>query len=134
MDSVAEWVEGKTAKRKAACWQFYKVKLDPEQNDKVVAVCCKVCGPELSPTFSGNTSNLRSHLAHIHKDLYCKMVEIEGEATGNSATADELGTPTTSSTRPGNLNAILPSVSVEKRKELHKKVRIPFVTIQRSFV
>ncbi|KAK3249792.1 La ribonucleoprotein [Cymbomonas tetramitiformis] len=39
VDIVAEWVEGKTAKRKAACWQFYKVKLDHEQNDKVVAVC-----------------------------------------------------------------------------------------------
>ncbi|KAK3255277.1 hypothetical protein CYMTET_35534 [Cymbomonas tetramitiformis] len=49
------------------------------------------------------------------------MVETEGEATGNNATADEPGTPTTSSTRPGTLNAILPHVSVEKRKELHKK-------------
>ncbi|KAK3257892.1 hypothetical protein CYMTET_33037 [Cymbomonas tetramitiformis] len=111
-DSGDSWKEGKGGKRKAACWDFYKVKLEPGSTDKVVAVCCKVCGPDSSPTWSGNTSNLRSHLAHIHKDLYCQMVEAEGS---------ESAEVTQSTPKSGTLEAMLPPVSAGKRDVLHKK-------------
>ncbi|KAK3249890.1 hypothetical protein CYMTET_40705 [Cymbomonas tetramitiformis] len=48
------------------------------------------------------------------------MVENEKEAN-NSASTVEAATTSTTSTRPGTIDAILPPVSVEKRKELHKK-------------
>ncbi|KAK3234342.1 hypothetical protein CYMTET_55406 [Cymbomonas tetramitiformis] len=110
------WVEGKGGKRKAACWACYKVRLCPEQPEKVLALCCKVCGPDSSPTWSGNTSNLRSHLAHIHKDLYCKMVEAE---SADSATTEE--TRGVNAAKVGTIEAMLPPISDEKRDELHKK-------------
>ncbi len=120
--ATGDWVEGLGGKRKAACWRYYKVRVSPDQPDKVTAVCCKSCGPELSPTWSGNTSNLRSHLAHIHKDLYCKMIEAEGDSVLVARPTDVSTCSTTPSPKAGALEAILPPVSKERRDELHKKV------------
>ncbi|KAK3258928.1 hypothetical protein CYMTET_32051 [Cymbomonas tetramitiformis] len=47
-------------------WQHYKVKMDGR---KFVEYKCMLCGPEVgAKTFCGDTSNLRTHLVHCHKD------------------------------------------------------------------
>ncbi|KAK3256462.1 hypothetical protein CYMTET_34403, partial [Cymbomonas tetramitiformis] len=58
------WVEGLGGRRKAECWRYLKVRLDPENDDKILEIMCKTCGVAGSVAYSGNTSNLRSHLSH----------------------------------------------------------------------
>lgn len=112
-------MEGLGQRRKAECWRFFKVKVDPGSNDKVLELMCKTCGPDVQIAYSGNTSNLRSHLSHLHKDLFCQLVSNEG----TDSAADE---HTSETPKPGTLEAILPPVSAARRDELHKKVQIYF--------
>ncbi|KAK3283305.1 hypothetical protein CYMTET_8991 [Cymbomonas tetramitiformis] len=60
-------------KRRSACWKHYKVQKD--DTGKIVNVKCPLCPPDNKPMpFCGNTTNLRSHLASVHKAAYCKMI------------------------------------------------------------
>eukprot|EP00854_Cymbomonas_tetramitiformis_P015165 gene15165-biopygen15617 len=94
------WVEGLGGRRKAECWRFFKVRLDPENSDKVCDRMCKTCGLEGGTVaYSGNTSNLRSHRSHVHKDLYCKLIEKEKPHDESSRSA---------TTKPGTLEAMCP--------------------------
>ncbi|KAK3256301.1 hypothetical protein CYMTET_34555 [Cymbomonas tetramitiformis] len=67
-DEDPEWKDGAKSKRKAACWQHCMYKVS-EDNEKIVVVYCKTCGPTFAVGYSGNTSNMRSHLSHVHKDI-----------------------------------------------------------------
>ncbi|KAK3245383.1 hypothetical protein CYMTET_45046 [Cymbomonas tetramitiformis] len=77
--------------------------MDPDNSEKVAELQCKICGPEDLVAFSGNTSNLRSHLAHVHKDVFCKMLEDEKCPNAPASSSD---TP-----EAGTLDAILPPAS-----------------------
>ncbi|KAK3247611.1 hypothetical protein CYMTET_42895 [Cymbomonas tetramitiformis] len=72
---------------------------------------CKTCGEPGSVAYSGNTSSLRSHLSHVHTDLFCKLVSKETEEVTSSDSTPKMGT----------LQAMLPPVSEDRRDELHKK-------------
>eukprot|EP00854_Cymbomonas_tetramitiformis_P002080 gene2080-biopygen1978 len=72
-DEDAEWKDGAKSKRKAACRQHFMYKVS-EDNEKIVVVYCKTCGPTFVVGYSGNISNMRSHLSHVHKDIYCQLV------------------------------------------------------------
>ncbi|KAK3273647.1 hypothetical protein CYMTET_18125 [Cymbomonas tetramitiformis] len=67
--------EASGGKRRSTCWKHYKVQKD--ENGKIANVKCLLCPIDnKSIPFCGNTINLRSHLASMHKDVYCKMVII----------------------------------------------------------
>ncbi|KAK3288517.1 hypothetical protein CYMTET_4011 [Cymbomonas tetramitiformis] len=110
---MASWIEGLGGRRKVPVWKHYKVRMDPDNSEKVAELQCKICGPEDLVAFSGNTSNLRSHLAHVHKDVFCKML---GDEKCLNAPASSSDTP-----KAGTLDAILLPVSAERRDVLHKK-------------
>ncbi|KAK3265714.1 hypothetical protein CYMTET_25628 [Cymbomonas tetramitiformis] len=68
-----EFEEAFGGKRRSACWKHYKVQKD--DTGKIVNVKCLLCPLDNKPMpFCGNTTNLRSHLASVHKDAYCKMI------------------------------------------------------------
>ncbi|KAK3279058.1 hypothetical protein CYMTET_13039 [Cymbomonas tetramitiformis] len=111
--------DGKT-KRRALVWDFYWVVKDGK---RVVETVCKLCGPNSTPIpYCGNTSNLRSHISHVHQDAYCRMciaekkVDSVNNVENNTSTAEQ-----GSQSAPGTIEAILPQVSTEKRDVLHKK-------------
>eukprot|EP00854_Cymbomonas_tetramitiformis_P030488 gene30488-38114_t len=101
---------GKKESRVLAILQYFR--LDPDNNDKILELVCKTCGEEDAVAYSGNTSNLRSHLSHVHKDLFCKLVSKEKEEGVSSDSSPN---------KHGMLQAMLPPVSEERRNELHKK-------------
>eukprot|EP00854_Cymbomonas_tetramitiformis_P013675 gene13675-16161_t len=69
---IVEAKKGKT-KRRSLAWDHFWVKKN-EDTKKISVIVCKLCGPLSEPIpYSGNTSNLRGHLAHSHKDAFCKL-------------------------------------------------------------
>eukprot|EP00854_Cymbomonas_tetramitiformis_P017156 gene17156-20403_t len=73
--------QGKS-KRRSPIWQFFWVVMD--EGDKVTHTVCKQCGEDSERVaYPGNTTNLRSHIAHVHKDVYCKLcIEEKNTTTG----------------------------------------------------
>ncbi|KAK3261734.1 hypothetical protein CYMTET_29362 [Cymbomonas tetramitiformis] len=63
----SEWKDGAKVKRKAACCRYFMCKFSEIHPEKIESVYCKICGPDFTVEHSGNTSNMRSHLAHVHK-------------------------------------------------------------------
>ncbi|KAK3279877.1 hypothetical protein CYMTET_12256 [Cymbomonas tetramitiformis] len=109
---------GKT-KRRALVWDYFWVVKD---GVRVLQIVCKLCGPNSTAIpYCGNTSNLRSHVSHVHQDAYCKMCIAEkkaaGENVGSLTSATGGGNSETSA---GTIEAMLPQVSIERRDELHK--------------
>jgi len=116
---------GKT-KRRAKVWgYFWIIKTD----GRVTHTVCKLCGPNTTPAaYCGNTSNMRSHLTHVHQDAFCQLVLAEKKAEGVSVEGSNSGhdTPDT-----GTIEAMLPQVSTEKRDVLHKKFALWIVRRRR---
>ncbi|KAK3276077.1 hypothetical protein CYMTET_15832 [Cymbomonas tetramitiformis] len=67
-ESASVYTDSKTKGRKAACWEHFLERLE---DGKTKGLQCKLCGPDSEElAFSGNTSNMRSHLAHCHKPIF----------------------------------------------------------------
>ncbi|KAK3238914.1 hypothetical protein CYMTET_51117 [Cymbomonas tetramitiformis] len=109
--------DGKS-KRRSPIWQFFWVVKD--EGGKVTHTVCKQCGEDSERVaYLGNTTNLRSHIAHVHKDVYCKLCIEEKK---KSSTAESGSTETEEkSASAGTIESLLPKVSSEKRYVLHKK-------------
>ncbi|KAK3233220.1 hypothetical protein CYMTET_56473 [Cymbomonas tetramitiformis] len=88
------------------------------EGKKIVEYRCNLCGPDSTPKeYCGNTSNLRTHLAHCHKG---SLVDIKTE---NCETEIDLQTGgESSSTKKGNIEALLPQPSAEQRDRLHRSI------------
>ncbi|KAK3236766.1 hypothetical protein CYMTET_53112 [Cymbomonas tetramitiformis] len=100
-------------------WGYYWVIKDGK---RVTDVLCKLCGPNSTPIgYCGNTSNLRSHISHVHQDAFCKLVLAEKKADGVNVDF-ETSEGAASETAPGTITAMLPQVTEERRDiHLHKK-------------
>ncbi|KAK3259126.1 hypothetical protein CYMTET_31865 [Cymbomonas tetramitiformis] len=109
--------DGKS-KRRSPIWQFFWVVKD--EGGKVTHTVCKQCGEDSERVaYPGNTTNLRSHIAHVHKDVYCKLCIEEKK---KSSTAESGSTETEEkSASAGTIESLLPKVSSEKKDVLHKK-------------
>ncbi|KAK3277035.1 hypothetical protein CYMTET_14933 [Cymbomonas tetramitiformis] len=126
-DDDSEWKDGAKVKRKAACWRCFICKFSEFQPEKIESVYCKICGPDFTVEYSGNTSNMRNHLAHVHKDVFCKMVS---SAEGNGVGGGDGGGPGTcsgscSSTSDSQQRvdvSMLPPVPNDRRDALHKLI------------
>ncbi|KAK3242712.1 hypothetical protein CYMTET_47616 [Cymbomonas tetramitiformis] len=117
---------GKT-KRRAKVWGYYWI---TKTDGRVTHTVCKLCGPNSTPAaYCGNTSNMRSHLSHVHQDAFCQLVLAEKKAEGVSVESSNSGhdTPDT-----GTIEAMFPQVSTEKRDVLHKKFALWIVRRRRS--
>ncbi|KAK3253476.1 hypothetical protein CYMTET_37276, partial [Cymbomonas tetramitiformis] len=88
------------------------------EGKKIVEYRCNLCGPDSTPKeYCGNTSNLRTHLAHCHKG---SLVDIKTE---NCETEIDLQTGGESSnTKKGSIEALLPQPSAEQRGRLHRSI------------
>ncbi|KAK3254091.1 hypothetical protein CYMTET_36682 [Cymbomonas tetramitiformis] len=116
-------------KRRSACWKHYKVQKD--DTGKIVNVKCLFCPPDNKPMpFCGNTTNLRSHLASVHKDAYCKMIVPEdgGDPPETGLDKDK---DSQSSAAQGKLETMVPIVTSERRDELHQMVSLWLVRCRR---
>ncbi|KAK3280587.1 hypothetical protein CYMTET_11578 [Cymbomonas tetramitiformis] len=121
--------EGKT-KRRSLAWNHFWVKKNDD--NKIHAIVCKLCGPNSEPLpYSGNTSNQRSHLAHSHKDAFCKLCIDEKD---KSPQPPSHGDSDFSESVPpsGTLSAMLPKVSSERRDTLHTMFALWIVRRKRS--
>ncbi|KAK3274759.1 hypothetical protein CYMTET_17068 [Cymbomonas tetramitiformis] len=97
-------------------WKHYKVKMDGK---KVIEYKCLLCGPEVAAKcFCGNTSNLRTHLAHCHKDA---LVDIKAVQLCEDTAADA---SSASQCKKGSIDAMLPQPSAAQRDRLHKKISL----------
>ncbi|KAK3241997.1 hypothetical protein CYMTET_48279 [Cymbomonas tetramitiformis] len=105
---LVEAKKGKT-KRRSLAWDHFWLKKNDE-TDKVDFIVCKLCGPNSEPIpFSGNTSNLRSHLAHAHKDVFCKLcVDEKGEKDRPPSSRSGDGESSESLPTAGTITAMLP--------------------------
>ncbi|KAK3238985.1 hypothetical protein CYMTET_51054 [Cymbomonas tetramitiformis] len=105
---LVEAKKGKT-KRRSLAWDHFWLKKNDE-TDKVDFIVCKLCGPNSEPIpFSGNTSNLRSHLAHAHKDVFCKLcVDEKGEKDRPPSGRSGDGESSESLPTAGTITAMLP--------------------------
>ncbi|KAK3253564.1 hypothetical protein CYMTET_37187 [Cymbomonas tetramitiformis] len=66
--------EARKGKRRAKCWEHFKERMD--ENGKTIGLICKLCPQDDIKddlAFSNNTSGMRSHLAHCHKDVFTAM-------------------------------------------------------------
>ncbi|KAK3235287.1 hypothetical protein CYMTET_54498 [Cymbomonas tetramitiformis] len=116
-------------KRRSACWKHYKVQKD--DTGKIVNVRCLLCPPDNKPMpFCGNTTNLRSHLASVHKDAYCKMVVPE-DVGDPPKTGPDKDKDSQSSAAQRKLETMVPMVTSERRDELHKMVSLWLVRCRR---
>ncbi|KAK3234905.1 hypothetical protein CYMTET_54858 [Cymbomonas tetramitiformis] len=98
------------------------------EGKKIVEYRCNLCGPDSAPKeYCGNTSNLRTHLAHYwHKGA---LVDIKTE---NCETEIDLQTGgESSSTKKGSIEALLPQSSAEQRDRLHRST-CPFWLVRRG--
>ncbi|KAK3279525.1 hypothetical protein CYMTET_12597 [Cymbomonas tetramitiformis] len=78
---------------------------------------CKLCGPDSEElAFSGNTSNMRSHLAHCHKPIFSQICEAEDCAEDPSSGFTQ---------RQGALDSVSAPYYAWKRDALHKKYTLP---------
>ncbi|KAK3270098.1 hypothetical protein CYMTET_21491 [Cymbomonas tetramitiformis] len=112
-------------RRTSSCWKHYKVQKN--EDGKIVHVKCPLSPPEIKPIpFCGNTTNLRSHLASMHKDVYCAMVS--SDENGSAVILDK---GAQSSASQGKIEALVPLVTPEKRDELHKLISLWLVRCRR---
>ncbi|KAK3244783.1 hypothetical protein CYMTET_45618 [Cymbomonas tetramitiformis] len=101
--------------------------LKKNEDGKIAHVKCLLCPPENKPIpFCGNTTNLRSHLASMHKDVYCAIVS--SDENGNAVILDN---GAQSSASQGKIEALVPLVTPEKRDELHKLISLWLVRCRR---
>ncbi|KAK3267269.1 La ribonucleoprotein [Cymbomonas tetramitiformis] len=105
-------------KRRSACWKHFTIQKDPETG-KITSVKCTLCPPENAPMpFSGNTTNLRSHLSSCHKDAFSQISAASGDVNEGSSAQ-------------GTIDELVPQVSAEKRDELHKLISLWLVRCRR---
>ncbi|KAK3280619.1 hypothetical protein CYMTET_11547 [Cymbomonas tetramitiformis] len=104
--------------------------------EKIEDVYCKICGPEFTIAVSGNTPNMRSHLAHVHKDIFCDMISSAAGSgagdSGGSGLCSGSGT-NTDSQQTAITAAQLPPVPNERRDALHKLISLWIVRRKRPF-
>eukprot|EP00854_Cymbomonas_tetramitiformis_P034391 gene34391-biopygen28480 len=94
-------------------WKYFKVKKD---GSKIVEYVCKLCGPNAIPkAYCGNTSNLRTHLAHCHKDI---AVDMKQQALLDSAGESSVDT------KPKAIDAMIPQASSEQSNRLHRAITL----------
>ncbi|KAK3239785.1 hypothetical protein CYMTET_50315 [Cymbomonas tetramitiformis] len=111
--SASVYTEAKIKGRKAACWEHFLERLD---DGKTKGLLCKLCGPESEElALSGNTSNMRSHLAHCHKPIFAEICEAEDSAENASVDTAH---------RQGALDNVSAPYPPWKRDALHKKVSL----------
>ncbi|KAK3246174.1 hypothetical protein CYMTET_44280 [Cymbomonas tetramitiformis] len=114
-------------RRTSSCWKHYKVQKN--EDGKIVHVKCLLCPPENKPIpLCGNTTNLRSHLASMHKDVYCAMVS--SDENGDVI----LDNGAQSAASQGKIEALVPLVTPEKRDELHKLISLWLVRCRRPLL
>ncbi|KAK3249055.1 hypothetical protein CYMTET_41510 [Cymbomonas tetramitiformis] len=90
-EDESEWKDGAKVKRKAVCWKYFMCRYSETQPVKIEDVYCKIRGPESTIALSGNTSNMRSDLAHVRKDVLCEM--LSSAAGGGAGGGDGNGGP-----------------------------------------
>ncbi|KAK3243359.1 hypothetical protein CYMTET_46979 [Cymbomonas tetramitiformis] len=84
-------------------WQHFEVL---KEGKKITHYRCKHCGPDApKKEYCGNTSNLRAHLLHAHKDV---VVAAKGADLSKDQSQE-------SSTKRGSIDAMIPQASENTR-------------------
>eukprot|EP00854_Cymbomonas_tetramitiformis_P016835 gene16835-biopygen17371 len=119
-DAEADEFEDAGDNLRSPYWKHFKVK---KEGKKIVAYVCKLCGPNASvKEYCGNTSNLRTHLTHCHKNV---AVDIKEEGLGGGGGGgDPSGDTSTNGSTQHRVDALIPHLSSEQRNRLHRKIAL----------